>query len=190
MQVLRHFIVHVPKAVNDTMTLGDTEIFVDSRFNPFQHRVMAGEVVSVPSKYDTGVSVGDTLYFHHHVVMTPQLFDKEKDLYIVNYDPQGGHNTQAYLYKDKNGKLTAIQDWVFLDPIKEEGLKSSVIEVFTNEAPANRRGKVKFPSVALGEYGIEVGDVVYFVKNADYEMTIEGEKIWRMLHTSLEVVEK
>jgi co-chaperonin GroES (HSP10) len=28
--------------------------------------------------------------------------------------------------------------------------------------------------------GIKKGDVVYFAKDADYEMDIEGKKLWRM----------
>jgi len=70
MKTLDLFIVHIPKRLKDTFTLSDgTEIYVDTKFNEFDHRVTSGEVVAAPTKYDTGVQKGDTLYFHHLVVI-------------------------------------------------------------------------------------------------------------------------
>jgi len=64
------FVVHLPKRVNDTISLSNgLELYVDTRFNEFEYRVNEGEVISVPFKYDTPVQVGDTLYFHHLLVM-------------------------------------------------------------------------------------------------------------------------
>lgn len=190
MEVLSHFVVHVPKTLNDTITIGGKEIYLENKYNPFEHRVMSGEVVFTPKKYDTGVSVGDTLYFHHHVILTPQLFDQEKQWYRVNYDPFGGNGCQAFAYKDNSGQIHAIEDWVILDPIYEKGLKSDVIEVFTTEEVKNRKGIIKYDSRILSDWGLKKGDVVYFSKDADYEMEIEGDKVWRMLHDYLIAVEK
>ena len=44
-------------------------IYVDSKWNEFKHRVTEGPVVCAPPKHDTGVEEGDTLYFHHLVVI-------------------------------------------------------------------------------------------------------------------------
>ena len=35
------------------------------------------------------------------------------------------------------------------------------------------------------EVGVEIGDVVYFSKNSDYEMEVDGKKVWRMLVSDL-----
>ena len=102
MRPLFHFIVNVPERVKETKRIGDVEIYIDTKFNEFEHRVMEGTVVGVPQKYNTGVEEGDTLYFHHHVVITPQLVDKDYDSYQVLYNPDGGFSSQAYAVKERH----------------------------------------------------------------------------------------
>ena len=63
MKPIRKFIVRIPKAVNDVIKVGGKELFIDSKFTEFDHRAYEGKVVGVPLFYDTGVEVGDTLYF-------------------------------------------------------------------------------------------------------------------------------
>ena len=192
MRPLYHFIVHVPERVKETKKIGDVEIYIETKFNEFEHRVMEGEVVGVPEKYNTGVEIGDTLYFHHHVVITPQSVDEKNHLYQVMYHPDGGFSSQSYAVKKKaTGDIVALSDWVFLDPIKPESpLKSSVLEIVSFETPRNEKGRIKYASDKIKEHGLEVGDVVYFQKDADYEMQIEDETLWRMLVQHLMVAEK
>ena len=61
MKPIRYFIVKVDKAVNDTIEVAGQEMYLDTRFNEFSHRAFEGEVMGVPQRYKTGVSVGDTL---------------------------------------------------------------------------------------------------------------------------------
>ena len=64
------FVVELKKLVNDTITTDSgLELYIDNRFNEFKNRTTEGPVVATPFKYDTGVEVGDTLYFHHLVVI-------------------------------------------------------------------------------------------------------------------------
>lgn len=192
MRPLYNFIVHVPKRVNETKKIGDIEIYIDTKFNEFEHRVMHGEVVGVPQKYPTGVELGDTLYFHHHVVITPQTFDEEKDYYQVMFHPDGGFSSQAYaVKKKKTGEVIALGDWVFLEPIRPEAkLKSDVLEIVSFDTPVNEKGKIKYASDKIKEHGLEVGDTVFFQKDADYEMLIDNQTLWRMLVQHLMVAEK
>ena len=93
--------------------------------------------------------------------------------------------------KKATGEIVALSDWVFLDPIKPESpLKSSVLEIVSFETPRNEKGRIKYASDKIKEHGLEVGDVVYFQKDADYEMQIEDETLWRMLVQHLMVAEK
>ena len=69
MKALYHFIVKIPKAVKDTIKVGDQEMYLDSKWNEFQNRVSSAEIVAVPEKYNTGAQPGDLLYFHHNVVL-------------------------------------------------------------------------------------------------------------------------
>ena len=192
MKPLKDFIVYVPERVNETKKIGDIEIYIDTKFNEFEHRVMHGEVMGVPQKYKTDVEVGDTLFFHHHVVITPQVVDEKHHLYQVLFDPNGGFSSQAYAVKKKEtGEVIALGDWVFLEPIRPEAkLKSDLLEIVSYDTPRNEKGKIKYASDKIKEEGLAVGDVVFFQKDADYEMEIENEKLWRMLVQHLMVVER
>ncbi len=192
MRPLSNFVVYVPKKVNETKKIGDVEIYIETKFNEFEHRVMEGEVVGIPEKYKTQVAIGDTLYFHHHVVITPQVLDENNDLYQVNYSPDGGHATQSYIVKKKDtDEIIALDDWVFLDPIKPEPkLKSDILELVSFEEEVNYKGKIMYASDKIKELGLKIGDVVWFTKNSDYEMQIDDKKLWRVLIQNLTIVEK
>jgi co-chaperonin GroES (HSP10) len=192
MRPLHNFIVHVPETVKETKKIGDVEIYIETKFNEFEHRVMEGEVVGIPEKYKTPVSVGDTLYFHHHVVITPQIVDEKNKLYQVNFSPEGGHSTQSYVVKKKGtDEIIALNDWVFLDPIEPEAkLKSDIIEIVSFEEVPNTKGKIMYASDKIKELGLKIGDVVWFTKNSDYEMQIDDKKLWRVLIQNLTIVEK
>lgn len=94
MNALNHFIVNVPKTHEDTIKLGDTEIFLESKFNEFDHRISHGEIVSVPMRYDTGAKPGDTLIFHHHVTMNKALSLGDSN-HVAMYDEENTNSASA-----------------------------------------------------------------------------------------------
>lgn len=61
MDMLHYFVVKLDKLLQDEIKLGDQNIYMETKFNEFEHRVCEGEVVSVPKKYDTPVKVGLSL---------------------------------------------------------------------------------------------------------------------------------
>lgn len=179
MDCLDKFIIKIPKKVQDTKKIGDVEIYIETKFNEFEHRIPYGEVVSVPLKYKTSVKVGDILYVHHHVTMDEgnQL---EKETFMVRYHPDGGFSTQCYAFKNEDG-LQVLTNWVLVEPIPQpHHLKSSILELVNFTPEPNRYGRIHCDSEALAEIGVKKGDIVYFAKDADYEMEIDGKKLWRM----------
>ena len=74
-----------------------------------------------------------------------------------------------------------MTDWVFVDEVEQPKLKSEVIELIETEKPLNRFGRIWCDSAYLNERGVKKGDIVFFQKNADYEMEIDGEKLYRVL---------
>jgi co-chaperonin GroES (HSP10) len=201
MKPIRYFVVKVPKTVKDTIKVGDQEMYLDTRFNEFENRAMEGEVVGTPLKFNTGVEEGDTLYFHHHVILggahltmkekglnenkeRGQYLGGYKDLYYVMYD--GGDDPffcQAYAHKSKRtGDVRLLGEWIFLTPAEQEPeLKSSIIELMPQKKPEfNQFGYVRYGSKKLEELGLHEGDKVFFMKNADYVMEINGEKLYRV----------
>jgi co-chaperonin GroES (HSP10) len=194
MYMTEHFLVRLPKRFKDTITVAGKELYFDNRFDEFNSRITEGEVVAIPKKYDTGVSIGDTLYFHHHVVVDKgqkfQYDDDAKDVYIVYYNPEDIRNSQAIAYKH-DGVVKEL-GWILLEPIEEDKetvLPSGLILVEKEETP-KKEGRVAFDSLFFQENDVNIGDVVGFLKNRDYEIEIDGKKFWRMRHDDIVYVRK
>lgn len=187
------FVVELKKLTNDTITTeSGMELYVDTKYNEFEHRVTEGPVVSVPFKYDTGVSVGDTLYFHHLVVMNEgQPLTGEDDHYLVRYTPEHTVNNQAIAYQDKDGNITPLGGWVLLTPVEEDSpVQDSSIEVVSFEPPTVTKGVLAFDTQETEELGVSVGDVLGFPVNRDYSITIEGQEYYRVRNEDLLYVEE
>ena len=188
MKPLYDFVVYLPKRVKDTVNVGGQEIFLDSKFNEFEHRINYAEIVATPLKYNTGAKVGDMLFIHHHVMDHggAQCLDYKEHLYKVGYNEGGGFNTQCYAYKSKEtGEIHMMTDWIFVEEVEQPKLKSAVIELIETEKVLNRFGRVWCDSQYLNERGVKKGDIVFFEKNADYEMDVDGKKVWRMMFEHL-----
>ena len=123
MKTFNLFVVKLDKRFDDTITTDSgLELYIDNRFNEFEHRVTEGPVVAVPFKFDTGVKEGDTLYFHHLVVMNEgQVLTGEDNTYVVRYDPDFAVNNQAIAYKcQEDGKIRCLAGWRLLEAVQEE----------------------------------------------------------------------
>ena len=185
-----NFIVKIDSTTNDKMkTDSGLELYIDTRFNEFDHRTTEGEVLAVPEKRDTPVEVGDTLYFHHHVVLNGGMPISELDKwYMVIYNPHNAAYNQAIAYKSKNtGKVNSIKGWCLLEPDQEdrEGSVESEIEVVKLKETPVTTGVVSFPSKELNDLGVSDGDVVGFKKNRDYRIKINEKEYYRVAVTEL-----
>ena len=183
MKAIYYFFVRLPKAFNDQVEVGDTTIYIDPKWNEFENRKMEAEIVAVPEKYDTGAKVGDTLYFHHHVLIagngTRQRL--QDDIYYVKYDPNNSHATQAYAYKNKDGDVQLLSEWVFLipeDQPDEEVTESGIITEL-KKPEYNQFGYVLYDSDIVRDLGLKAGDKVMIMKNADYRMKVDGQEVFR-----------
>ena len=184
MKTLDLFVVELEKQLNDTMTPeSGLELYVDARFNEFEHRVTEGPVVSPPIKHNTGVEPGDTLYFHHLVVLNEgQALTGHENHYLVRYDPDHTINNQAIGYKSsKSGHIHPLAGWALLEPVEQEELKtkSDVIEVVELKKALPTKGRVAFEAPWLEELGLKEGDVVGFKQNRDYRIKIDEKEYYR-----------
>lgn len=214
MKSLRHFLVRVPNVTKNTIEINGEMMYLDTKFDEFNHRTMDGEVVATPAKYETEVEVGDTMYFHHHVVLggnhlqmsdkTTQLeetkkrgqfIDPDDDIYVVYYDGNRDPiSTQAYAFKSKRtGEIRLLSDWIFLVPEDQEQTEEEEFKIGNQiiyllpkkEEPGEKFGYVKWSSPKLEELGLEPGDKVLIRKNADYEMEVDGERLYRTFLKSI-----
>ena len=185
MRTYNYFVVELEKLINDTIvTESGFELYIDTKLNEngeFENRVTEGPVVCSPFKIDTGVEPGDTLYFHHLVVMQGgQVLTGDDNHYIVKCSKEALSN-QAIAYKSqKDGVIRPLFGWSLLEPIeeKEESL-SELIENVTLREKLPTSGRVAFASEELDELGVGVGDVVGFKENRDYRIKIDGKEYYR-----------
>ena len=177
------FVVDLEKTVKDTITTeSGLELYIASRFNEFENRVTEGPVVAVPFKYETGVEPGDTLYFHHLVVINEgQPLTGNDNHYLVRYDQNHAVNNQAIAFKSSStGTIHPLGSWSLLEPVEEEEVQESeIIEVVKLSKKPTTRGRVAFTSSGIEEVGLKVGDVVGFKKNMDYRIKIDGKEYYR-----------
>lgn len=183
MKAIYDFFVRLPKAFNDEVEVGDTTIYIDPKWNEFENRKMEAEIVAVPLKYDTGAEVGDTLYFHHHVLIAGNGTRQrvQDDIYYVKYNPNNSQSTQAYAYKNKDGDVQLLSEWIFLDPEDQpdEAVTESGIITELKKPDFNQFGYVIYDSPAVKELGLNAGDKVMIMKNADYRMRVDGKEVYR-----------
>ena len=187
------FIVKLEKRLNDTITTNNgLELYIDTRFHEFDKRITEGPVTAVPFKYDTGVKVGDTLYFHHLVVVNDgQPLVGEDNHYFVRFDPQHTVNNQAIAYKcQETGRVYPLAGWSLLEGVEEvEEPESDTIKVVKLKDKPVTKGMVAFEAPWIDALGLKIGDVVGFKKNMDYRIKIDGVEYYRTRAEDLMYVE-
>ena len=183
MKAIYNFFVRLPKAFNDELKVGDTTLYIDPKWNEFENRKMEAEIVAVPEKYDTGAKVGDTLYFHHHVLIAGNGKRQrvQDDIYYVKYSPDNSNATQAYAYKNKDGDVQLLSEWIFLipeDQPDEEVTESGIITELKKPS-YNQFGYVLYDSPVVQDLGLKAGDKVMIMKHGDYRMKVDGKEVYR-----------
>ena len=184
MKPLDLFVVHIDNKVQDTIkTASGFELYVDTKFDEFKHRTTEAEVVAVPCKFETGVKPGDTLYFHHLVVLNDgQPLTGEDKNYIVKYSPDIAVNNQAIAFKSKEtGEIKPICGWTLLESCEEDtdGPDTEIELVSLKEEPV-LKGVVSFDTKYLKDLDVKKGDVVGFNKNMDYRIVIDEKEYYRV----------
>ena len=187
MKTLHHFLVEIPQKFKDEIKLSDeTTLKLVTKFNEFEHRINYGTIVSCPKNCPVEFCEGQTLYFHHHVVME-QMYDIGEGLFLVTYDSNGGYGNHAIAIENEDGDVTMLGDWCFVFPPRkaEETTTSSGIILTLKEEPKLEGMLYALPPDSEW-IGTESGDVVGYTKNSEYEMELlDGTKVYRMRTTEL-----
>ena len=196
MRTFNFFVVELEKLVNDTITLDNgLELYIDTGkddMGEFNYRVTEGPVVASPFRFQTGVRPGDTLYFHHLVVMQGgQVLTGDDSHYIVKYAEEALSN-QAIAYKCQDtGKIKPLYGWSLLEPVEEEEKEDEgLVELVKLKENLPTKGRVAFMSDQIEEIGLKVGDVVGFKENRDYRIKIDGKEYYRTRVEDLLYVEE
>jgi len=170
MQSVYGFVV-TPKGnrYNNTKTVGDKELILNSETQSHQFTNREATVLEVPKINNTNISKGDTVIVHHNVFRRwTDVYGKEKnsknyfseDKYVVYED-------QIFLYKQKN-KWKPMNGFCFVKPIKAK----QKLNIDTEQ-----------PLIGIVKYtdgSVEVNDLVGFTPNSEYEFVFEGQRLYRV----------
>ena len=174
--------VEIEKEEENTHTLSNgVQIYLDTSYDRYVNARQYGTVkyisVNIQKRVDDGIKLKevDKVYFHHHVIderMTSEFGGE--NIYKVHYD-------QLYCFVRDN-EISMLQDYVFVEPIQ---LEDKIGNIYIESKESVKRGKVKHANKFSKEDGFKNGDEILFIKNANYDMNIEGEKLFRMKNSEI-----
>ena len=171
MKSVYNFVV-TPKGerYNNTKKLDGGELILNTEI--YNHQFINREAIvkSVPIIGNTDIKPGDTVVVHHNVFRRwNNQYGIEKnsrayfneDTYFINHD-------QIFLYK-RDDKWIAPKGYCFVIPLK-------ATDQFNIESEKPLQGIVKYSDGA-----VEVGDLVGFRPNSEYEFIVDDERLYRVL---------
>ena len=171
MKSVYNFVV-TPKGerYNNSKKIDGGELILNTEI--FNHQYVNREaiVVSVPMVGHTDILPGDTVVVHHNVFRrwhNMRGIEKNSKSYF-NESTYMISSDQIFLYKRDN-KWIAPQGYCFVKPLK-------AINPLNINLEKPLQGVVKY-----SDNTVEVGDLVGFKPNSEYEFIIDGERLYRVL---------
>jgi len=168
MNAYKDFIVSpIGERYNNVSRVDDKELILNTEIFNHQYINRKAKVIATPLLFQSPVNVGDEVIVHHNIFRrwtdvkgrerNSRSYWKE-DKYIISQD-------QIYLYNNKT-----MPGYSFVKPIKSNNKLSS-------NAEQPLVGIIKYTD---GVYNI--GDLVGFTPNSEYEFVINGERLYRVMN--------
>ena len=128
---------------------------------------------------NTGIEIGDRVLVHHNI------FRRFRDVYGAEKNSRAYFNEDTYLCPadqiymvDKGNGWEALPGFTFVQPIKE-----------TRKLKGNKElplwGIVSHPDKEQPE--VKKGDVVAFTPSSEFEFTVDGMKVYRILSYNITI---
>ena len=155
---------------NNTKKFGDSELILNTEI--FNHQYINREaiVISTPIIGNTNIKPGDTVIIHHNV------FRRWHNQHGIEKNSRAYFNENTYIIsKDQiflhnsNNNWKPLPGYCFVKPLK-------AIDKFNTEQEKPLQGIVQY-----SDGSVNVGDLVGFTPNSEYEFVIDGQKLYRVL---------
>tara|TARA_R100000231_G_scaffold1427_1_gene2393 strand:- start:35 stop:643 length:609 start_codon:yes stop_codon:yes gene_type:complete len=176
MKSLYNFVVK-PKGerYNNKKKVGDKELILNTEVFNHQYINRVAVIVSTPKMIQTDLQPGDEIIVHHNVFRrwhNVKGIEKNsrsyinENAYLVNYD-------QIFLVKYcssfNDNKWHAPNGYCFVKPIKKQNDLNIELER---------------PLIGIVKYSdgtVNVGDLIGFRPNSEYEFVVDGQRLYRVL---------
>jgi len=174
MNSLYQFIIKpVGERYKNKINIQGAELIVNSSISNHKFVNREAEVIGVPLEYKTKIKKGDHVIVHHNLFrryynMAGKSVNSTKyfkdDLYFA-------HPSQVYMYYNNGWQTQA--EYCFVKPILENNTSN-------NEKLLKNTGILKYGNTTLETFKINVGDVVGFKSQREFEFIINNELLYCM----------
>jgi hypothetical protein len=183
MRSLQNYIISTNNRYNNKVDVGDKELIVNTEITERDHIFVnrIGIVCSCPITGDTTIKKGDDVILHHnvfrkwydsHQVEKNSASFLSENKYLVASD-------QIYAYK-RNGEWKCLPDYCFVKPIYKD-------DEWSLQTDENLSGELVYLNKKLEDLGLSKGSIVGFTPNSEYEFTIDGQKLYRILSNQITI---
>ena len=201
-----NFLVQVERPYDDVVEINGMEIALDIKFDPYkfarQYGIVYSTPIALPNGLEFDVKEGDKIYFHHLVTgaksgvtidkkIEDESGQQHKSENLVDWvDDENVYKVhwQQIYARVRDGEVHMLNDYVLVEPVKEtenEIKSESGLFLKANQEEKSNVGILKYVNSNTEALGAKVGDKIYFETNSDYEMDIEGERLFRMKNNDL-----
>ena len=163
------------------------KLFIDTSWYEEDHIIQYGIVKYPPIRLDKWLNTevelksGDKVYGHHFIGKDSNKIEiHEKKYNMLPYN--------MFYVRVRNGKIHMLSDWVLVEKVvdkEEDIITDSGIILKTQVQKKEQIGVIKHVNSTSKDFGFKPGDRILFVKDADYEMEVEGEKLFRMKNENI-----
>jgi len=169
------------KRYNNTTTVGDTELILNSSIEDHLMINRTGIVKALPKLGNTDLQVGDEVILHHNVFRRwyNQYGDEKNSRSFIDENTYCVQDDQIFLYRNKN-KWLAPSDYCFVKPIKP-------YDKITTDTEQPLVGILKYSNKSLDNIGLTENTLVGFSPNSKFEFIIERERLYRVLTSSITI---
>ncbi len=171
MQALYDYVIQpLGQRYNNEKTIGDKSLILNSEIHNHEFVNRKAVIISTPKNIKTELKAGDIVIVHHNVFRrwynvkgiekNSRSYFKE-NRYFVKHD-------QIFAYQLAR-KWRALKGYCFVKPIKNR-------DKFSIEKEQPLVGIVKYTDGSF-----QVGDLVGFRPNSEYEFVIDGQRLYRVM---------
>ena len=183
MQSLFDYIISTENRYNNVVNIDEKKLIVNTEITErdyiFVNRI--GTVCSCPLTGNTTIKKGDDVILHHNVFR--RWYDQhQNERNSASYIGENRYlvaNDQIYAYK-RDGEWKCLPEYCFVKPIYKE-------DNWALQTDENLSGELVYLNKELEDLGLSKGSIIGFTPNSEYEFTIDGQKLYRILSNKITI---
>jgi hypothetical protein len=183
MQSLFDYIISTENRYNNVVNIDGKKLIVNTEITERDHIFVnrIGTVYSCPLTSDAAIEKGDDVILHHNVFR--RWYDQhQNERNSASYIGENRYlvaNDQIYAYK-RDGEWKCLPEYCFVKPIYKE-------DNWALQTDENLSGELVYLNKELEDLGLSKGSIIGFTPNSEYEFTIDGQKLYRILSNKITI---